>query len=118
MVQGALTQVMMNLINNSKDIMVEKDIENRWIKIQQNIKDEKFIISIEDNGGGIPENIIEKIFDPYFTTKHKAQGTGLGLYMSKQIVQKHLKGNLYVKNTQHGAKFFIEIPLNKEDNEK
>jgi len=112
MKQDALSQVLMNLINNSKDIMVEKKIEDKWIKLQQKIKNETYIITIEDNGGGIPQEIITRIFDPYFTTKHKSQGTGLGLYMSKEITQKHLFGKLYVQNTQNGAKFFIEIPIN------
>jgi signal transduction histidine kinase len=117
MMQGALSQVLMNLLNNSKDVMVEKEIENRWIKLQQEIKDDIFIITIEDNGGGIPQEIITKIFDPYFTTKHKSQGTGLGLYMSKEIVQKHLLGKIYTHNTKNGAKFFVEIPFEKRINE-
>ena len=113
-INSALPQVLMNLINNAKDIMVERDIEDKWIEIDLKENNDDIIISIEDNGGGVPQDIIDKIFDPYFTTKHQSQGTGLGLYMSKEIVQKHLLGKLDIKNTTHGAKFFIKIPKNKQ----
>ncbi len=111
MVVGELSQVIINILNNAKDIMVEKNIEDRWIKIQVENLDNKVLISIEDNGGGIAQNVLPKIFEPYFTTKHQSQGTGLGLHMSYEIITKHLLGKLYVKNTQNGAKFFIELPL-------
>ncbi len=112
MVVGELSQVIINILNNSKDIMIEKKVENRWIKIELLENDNNTaIITIEDNGGGIPQDILPKIFEPYFTTKHKAQGTGLGLHMSYEIITKHLLGKLYAKNTPNGAKFFIELPL-------
>jgi signal transduction histidine kinase len=107
---GELSQVIMNILNNSVDILVEKNIDEKWIilELQEN---EKFaVISIEDNGGGVPYEIMSKIFEPYFTTKHQSIGTGIGLYMSYDIIVNHMKGNLYVKNTKNGAKFFIEIP--------
>lgn len=63
------------------------------------------------NGGGIPEEILPRIFEPYFTTKHQTQGTGLGLYMSYNIVTESLNGSLYAQNTKNGAKFFIEISI-------
>ena len=110
---GELSQVMINIINNAKDILVEKNIENPWIKLGLKKEKDRVIITIEDNGGGIPEDIMPKIFDPYFTTKHQSQGTGLGLHMSYRIIVESLKGRLYAKNTQNGAKFFIELPLNK-----
>ena len=69
------------------------------------------IITIEDNAGGIPAEVLPKIFDPYFTTKHKSVGTGLGLHMSKRIIRESLKGSLYAKNSENGGVFFIEIPL-------
>ena len=72
---------------------------------------DKVIISIEDNAQGIPNNILQNIFEPYFTSKHKSQGTGLGLYMSHKIIIENLKGNIYVINTENGAMFIIELPL-------
>ncbi len=70
------------------------------------------MIVIEDNAGGIPEDVLPKIFDPYFTTKHQSQGTGLGLHMSYRIITESLKGNLYAQNSEFGAKFIIELPFN------
>jgi len=110
-VSDELAQVLMNVINNAKDVLKDKEIDKKWIKISL-VKDTKNVtISIEDNGGGVPKDIESKIFDPYFTTKHESQGTGLGLYLSYEIITKSLRGKLYSKNTQNGAKFFIELPL-------
>ena len=113
MVVGELLQVIINIINNAKDILVEKKIENKIIKINLVKKQNKAIISIEDNGDGIPNDVLPKIFDPYFTTKHKSQGTGLGLHMSKEIIEKHLDGRLYATNSKNGAIFTMELPLDK-----
>ena len=90
---------------------MEKQVNSPWIKISLQKNDNFVLISIEDNGGGVPKEIINLIFDPYFTTKHKSKGTGLGLYMSYKIVVESLKGELFVVNTENGAKFFIKIPL-------
>jgi len=108
---GELSQVIINIINNAKDILLEKQVNSPWIKISLQKNDNFVLISIEDNGGGVPKEIINLIFDPYFTTKHKSKGTGLGLYMSYKIVVESLKGELFVVNTENGAKFFIKIPL-------
>ena len=110
-VLGELSQVLINIINNSKDALNDKDIDDKWIKIACRKDGQKAIISIEDNAKGISDEIIDKVFDPYFTTKHQSQGTGIGLYMSKNIIEKHLGGKLYVENSSNGAKFYIEIPL-------
>jgi len=110
-IPGEITQVFLNIINNSKDVLLEKDVEYKMIKITSKKDNDKVIITIEDNGGGIPESIINKVFDPYFTTKHQSQGTGLGLHMSYKIVTSSLNGKLYVQNSDIGAKFFIELPL-------
>jgi len=111
-VSGELPQVIINIINNAKDILLEKKIVDGWVKITLLKDGDKAVITIEDNGGGIPEAIISKIFNQYFSTKEENVGTGLGLHMSKRIVLESLKGDLYVKNSEFGALFFIEIPLN------
>ena len=69
------------------------------------------LINIKDDGGGISKEVINKVFDPYFTTKNQTQGTGLGLYMSKQIIENSMCGSLSVKNTKEGAEFRISLPL-------
>jgi len=117
--ENELTQVLINLIKNAIDILVEKNLEYKYIKIRTYLHDEYACISILDNGGGVPEDIKEKIFEPYFTTKHQSQGTGLGLYMSHEIVHKHLNGILSLENIEYnveeihcrGACFTIKLPL-------
>ncbi len=111
MVAGELPQVIINLLNNAKDIMNQKNIEDKWIKIDLVKIDNKAIITIKDNGGGVPTDIIDKIFDPYFTTKHQSQGTGLGLHMSKVMIEKTFNGSLKVDNNDNGAVFKIILPL-------
>jgi PAS domain S-box-containing protein len=110
--EGELTQVIINIINNAKDALRENNPEeNRNISINVYEASSNAIITIEDNAGGIPDNVLPHIFEPYFTTKHKSIGTGLGLHMCYQIVTKTFHGNIHVKNIQNGAKFFIELPL-------
>ena len=111
LIVGELSQVIINILNNSKDVLIEREIKNSWVKLNSYVENENVVITIEDNAGGIAEDIMPKIFDPYFTTKHKSQGTGLGLNMSYKIITQSLKGNLYVKNSENGAKFFIVLPL-------
>ena len=117
--ENELTHVILNLINNSKDALCEKNIDNKVIKFIVKQTEKSVIINIVDNAGGIKSDIIDKIFDPYFTTKHKSIGTGIGLYMSKQIVEKHMNGKIICKNIQYKIKqsnkndctmFTIEIP--------
>ena len=111
LVIGELSQVIINIINNAKDILLEKNIKGPLIVIDLTKEENHVTITIEDNGGGIPDDAMTKIFKPYFTTKDQSQGTGLGLYMSYKIITESLKGKLYAKNTENGAKFFIELPL-------
>jgi len=112
---GELTQVIINIINNAKDILLERKINKPFIELNLKKQQNIVIITIEDNAGGIDNNVIPHIFEPYFTTKHQSQGTGLGLYMSYKIVCESLRGKIYVQNTNIGAKFFIEIDLNKNN---
>ena len=107
-------QVMLNLINNSKDAFNQRKIENREIKIVlDNDNGQNAVVYYSDNAKGIDENIIDKIFDPYFTTKHSSEGTGLGLYMSEMIIQKSMNGSIKAYNNKNGAVFEIKIPLAK-----
>jgi len=106
-----LKQVLLNIIKNAQDAFEDNNIiENRVIRIKASCSiNSRCQIVIEDNAGGIPQDIIEKIFDPYFSTKDEKNGTGLGLYMSKMIVEKHCGGKLYVKSKGDKTEFFIEV---------
>jgi signal transduction histidine kinase len=108
-------QVLLNIINNAKDVLIEKRVEKPYIKIRAQEEVNHIILTIEDNGGGVLVEPKGKIFEPYFTTKENSNGTGIGLYMSKIIVEKNMKGKLRVKNTKEGAKFAIIIPKNIEE---
>lgn len=107
-------QVLLNIINNAKDVLIEKSIENPTIKITAYENSNYVALYIEDNGGGIKVEPKGKIFEPYFTTKEDSNGTGIGLYMSKIIIDKNMKGKLKVINTKEGAKFGIFIPKSSQ----
>lgn len=114
-----LIQVLINLINNSKDAFIQNKISNRKIKISANKNDDKLHLILEDNAGGIDENIVDKIFNQYFSTKKEDKGTGLGLYMAKNIIEKNLLGDIFVENDNNGLSTNILIPLaikNEENN--
>ena len=106
-----ISQVILNIIYNARDILIERKIQDKKLYINLYKSDDSFVIEIEDNGGGIPKCDIKKIFDPYFTTKHKSVGTGLGLHISYTIVTVKLKGDIEVSNGEKGAKFIITLPL-------
>lgn len=112
--RNEIIQVIINLINNAKDALIEQDRKNKKIVIKTLIKEEKNLILIEDNGGGIDPKIIDKIFEPYFTTKHPSMGTGIGLYMCKVIIEKKYGGHIDVENKEKGALFVIEFNSNKD----
>jgi signal transduction histidine kinase len=102
-----IKQVILNILKNAQDILEERKIENPVVTIKTFVQDEKYCISIEDNAGGIPDEIIDRIFEPYFSTKDSYNGTGLGLYMSKTIIQDHCMGTIEASNTATGALFVI-----------
>jgi signal transduction histidine kinase len=88
LITGELPQVLINIINNAKDALNENNVAKKWVKLSLETNEDRCILSIEDNGGGIPDDVLPKIFEPYFTTKSNSSGTGIGLYMSYDIVKK------------------------------
>ena len=115
-------QVIINIINNAKDVIILNSVNERYIDIKTYKKENYCFIEISDNGGGVDESIISKVFEPYFTTKHQSQGTGIGLYMSHQIIVEHMQGTISMKNidfqienkSYKGCKVVIKIPLNEK----
>lgn len=93
-----LMQVFINIISNSKDAFIEKKIKDRVIFISIKNFPNRILIEIKDNAGGVEDDILDKVFEPYFTTKHQYSGTGIGLYMSNQIIKTHLNGDIFMKN--------------------
>ncbi len=110
-----LKQVILNILKNAEDALLENNIENATISIRGYQKELNTYIEIEDNAGGVSEEIKSRIFDPYFSTKSKKDGTGLGLYMSKIIVEEHCGGALELYNTEVGARFIIILPIKNEE---
>lgn len=102
-------QVLLNIFSNAKDTLVERRIASPHIRISIFKTGQRGVVTITDNGGGIPPEIMPKIFDPYFTTKEKTQGTGIGLYMSKIIIEQNMEGSLSARNIGDGASFRIEV---------
>jgi len=113
LISGELSQVIINIFNNAKDALLINKITHKHIYLDLEYDEDYCTITIEDNAKGIPTDVLPKIFEPYFTTKHKNNGTGIGLYMSYDIITKHFAGDLYALNTNRGAKFYIKLPINK-----
>ena len=103
-------QVILNLLKNAEDILIDKNITEKRVKISTYEDNKYAIIEVSDNGGGIEPQILGKIFDPYFTTKKSKEGSGLGLYMSKTIINEHCNGLLKIENAHEGAIFKIYLP--------
>jgi len=102
-------QVILNILMNARDALVERNTDNSLISIHTFTKEGTSVVTITDNASGIADEIIDKIFDPYFTTKGPDKGTGIGLFMSKAIIEKNMGGRLTVRNTGSGAEFRIEV---------
>ncbi len=113
--ENELIQVFINIMNNAKDAL--ENCEEKLLFIDAYENNQKVIIEIKDNAGGIQKENIQRVFEPYFTTKHKSQGTGVGLYMVKEILTRHMNGNIEVENAYYeyqgkkrvGAKYTITL---------
>jgi PAS domain S-box-containing protein len=103
------SQVLLNILLNAKDAIIERNIEFPRLKITIGAENGASVVTIADNAGGIPGDIIDKVFDPYFTTKGPQQGTGVGLFMSKSIIENNMGGRISVRNIDEGAEFRIEV---------
>jgi signal transduction histidine kinase len=113
-----IVQVIFNMIDNANEILNDRNIEPKVIKIESYETNKDVLISVHDNGNGMPEDLREKVFEPYFTTKHQKQGVGIGLYMSYEIISFYMDGYISVENqpfeydgeSYFGAKFIITLP--------
>ncbi|MCK5536425.1 MAG: HAMP domain-containing histidine kinase, partial [Bacteroidales bacterium] len=108
-----LKQVILNLIKNAEEALLGNGVKDPTIKIVTYTEENNYILEVRDNAGGVPKDIIDNIFDPYFSTKKNKDGSGLGLYMSKTIIEEHCEGTLSVSNDKNGAIF--KIVLSKID---
>jgi len=104
-------QVLLNILTNAKDALLINSINEPHVTINAYIDESTLHVSILDNAGGINDSILNKIFDPYFTTKEKDAGTGIGLYMSKMIIENNMHGKIFAINEKEGAKFIISVPI-------
>ena len=124
------SQVMMNLFSNSKDVLNEQENQKKYIEIivKVDTQNSQGKILVIDNGGGVSVKVIDRMFDPYFTTKHQSSGTGIGLYMSKEIIEKQMHGSIEVENISHKfledkkvyekcASINIVMPINEKEKE-
>jgi C4-dicarboxylate-specific signal transduction histidine kinase len=102
-------QVLLNILNNARDALIEREVDDPRVTISIFSNGDRAVVTISDNAGGIPDEIMGKIFDPYFTTKGPQTGTGVGLFMSKTIIEKNMGGRLVARNTANGAEFRIEV---------
>lgn len=107
--KGQYRQVLLNILGNAKDVLTERKISNGKVVISLEQEDDFAVVRIRDNAGGIKDDVIQKVFDPYFTTR--PQGNGIGLYMSKMIIENNMHGELSVKNTDVGAEFVVKVRI-------
>ncbi|PAF41497.1 hypothetical protein BKH45_06945 [Helicobacter sp. 11S03491-1] len=125
--ENAFTQIILNIIKNAYDAILARNINNGECEIKLEVKNGNVYIYLKDNAGGVQLENINKIFEPYFTTKHKSVGTGIGLYMTKQIIERQMYGTISVSNANwiskfsgenyYGAIFLIELPI-KQNQQK
>ena len=106
---NAFSQVLLNIVNNAIDAFVETRCADPCLTVNLRTENGKAVVAIADNAGGIDEQIIGRIFEPYFTTKEQGKGTGIGLFMAKSIIEKSMGGRLAVRNVDGGVEFRIEV---------
>ena len=105
-----LKQIIVVLFNNAKDALLDRNVYQANIEVEIALNDGEYAINIYDNAGGISKSVREKMFEPYYTTKHKSQGSGLGLYMSRKIIRERFHGEINVSNVNKGSRFSIVFP--------
>jgi PAS domain S-box-containing protein len=103
------SQALLNILNNARDALLESKFEHPGIVISLHDDESRSVVTVRDNGGGIAPEVIDKIFDPYFSTKEEGKGTGVGLYMAKTIIERHMQGSICVRNLPDGAEFRLVI---------
>ncbi len=109
---GEFRQIIMNIFSNSLDAIEKKNVKEPVITVELTKTVDTFSIAIEDNGGGIKEEIIDKVYEPYFSTKFHSIGVGLGLYSAKIVIEKYMNGHLYIETADDKTKVTIELPIN------
>jgi PAS domain S-box-containing protein len=114
--QNALAQVVLSLLQNAVDIHTSRQTQNPWVKICQKSKNEHIVIEVCDNGGGVKNNALKRIFDPFYSEK-KSPSTGLGLYMAKLVIEEKFGGNIQASNNELGACFNITFPIMQSDSQ-
>lgn len=113
-VPGEFSQVILNLLGNARDAVLSSKQKHPAIRITAAKSDDQVIINVEDNGAGIAASIMNKIFEPYFTTKEEGKGTGIGLYMTKMIIENNMRGQLQANNLDQGARISITLPISSK----
>ncbi|ADR34012.1 histidine kinase [Sulfuricurvum kujiense DSM 16994] len=111
--KNELMEVFLNILANAKEAFEERRVSNPFIRFKSFHNSEMICFTIQDNAGGIDKDIIDKIFDPYFSTKKEKNGTGLGLYISAVVIEKHLNGSIRASCNENGSVFSISIPINQ-----
>ncbi len=111
--ENEFLQAILNILANAKDAIIENKVKNPYVAISISSEGSDAILTIEDNGGGIPKNILDRVFEPYFTTKEFNKGTGIGLYMTKMIIEEHLNGEIFIDS--YAENTIVTIKLKKND---
>lgn len=110
-VKNEIEHILLNLLSNARDAIVEHNTDERQISVNATADSSNVVLTVKDSGGGVPEAVLPRIFDPYYTTKEQGKGTGIGLYMSKTIIEQHFQGSISAANEQSGAVITVKLPV-------